>query len=268
MIDRGRFNVLGIGVSAVDYDAAVARIVTAAKAGEPMGISALAVHGVMTGVLDREHCYRLNQLEMIVPDGQPVRWALNWLHRAQLKDRVYGPNLTLRVCEAAAENDLPIFLFGSSAEVLDKLSDKLCEKFPKLRIAGKQPSRFRRLSESERDELAKQIIESGARITMVGIGCPRQEIWAYELKRTLSMPVLAVGAAFAFHSGELAQAPQWMQDRGLEWFYRLTREPLRLWKRYALLNPTYAALIGLQALRLMTLTPARGREPKEEQRYG
>ena len=229
MIDHGKKNLLGVGIDAVDYEASVARIVQAAQQKKPLGVSALAVHGVMTGVFDREHCYRLNQLELVVPDGQPVRWALNLLHRTGLPDRVYGPKLTLKVCEAAAKEGLGIFLFGSNQETLELLSQKLEECFPEIRIVGKCPSKFRTLDRSERDQLIEEIRASGADITLVGIGCPRQEVWAFEFREQLSMPVMAVGAAFAFHAGELAQAPTWMQDRGLEWLYRFTREPTRLW---------------------------------------
>ncbi|MGN6133292.1 MAG: WecB/TagA/CpsF family glycosyltransferase [Aureliella sp.] len=268
MIDRGKVNLLGVGIDAVDYQAAVARIVQAAQARRPLGASALAVHGVMTGVFDREHCYRLNQLELVVPDGQPVRWAMNLLYGTRLPDRVYGPNLMLDVCQMAADEQLSIFLFGSDAATLAALRQRLVARFPQLRIAGARPSRFRRLNEQERRELIDEIKASGAMITMVGIGCPRQEVWAYEFKEELSMPVLAVGAAFAFHAGQLAQAPQWMQDRGLEWFYRLLREPTRLWKRYVFLNPAYVSLTALQAARVLTLKPSRGQPPRQPLVYG
>ncbi|MCC6511136.1 MAG: WecB/TagA/CpsF family glycosyltransferase [Pirellulaceae bacterium] len=268
MIDLGKVNLLGIEVCAVDYEAAVGKIIQAAQQRQPLGVSALAVHGVMTGVTDREHCYRLNQLELVVPDGQPVRWAMNALHGTKLPDRVYGPNLMLKVCQAAAENNLRLFLFGSNSQTLDKLEDQLTAKYPNLSIVGKRPSMFRRLNEAESISLVNDIKGSGADITMVGIGCPRQEVWAFEFKNQLSMPVLAVGAAFAFHAGELAQAPAWMQDRGLEWLYRFTREPARLWKRYVLLNPAYLSLLALQATRLLTLKPSRGQPPRNQMLYG
>ncbi len=268
MIDRGKVNLLGVQIAAVDYDAAVSKIVEAAHQRQPLGVSALAVHGVMTGVTDREHCFRLNQLEMVVPDGQPVRWAINALHGTQLPDRVYGPNLMLKVCEAAAQERLPIFLFGSNENTLRQLESNLKAQFPTIEIVGKRPSRFRRMTTEESEQLISEIRASGARITMVGIGCPRQEVWAFEFKNELAMPVLAVGAAFAFHSGELAQAPAWMQDRGLEWLYRLTREPSRLWKRYLFLNPAYLSLFALQATRLLTLKPSRGVEPRDPMLFG
>ncbi len=268
MIDKGKHNLLGVNINAVDYEAAVSKIVDAAQHRRPLGVSALAVHGVMTGVGDDEHRHRLNQLELIVPDGQPVRWALNWLYKTDLKDRVYGPNLMLKTCQAAAENGLPIFLFGGKQELLDDLQAKLLAKFPDLKIAGSMASRFRTVTSEEKQEIIAAIEASGASICMVGLGCPRQEVWAYEFKDDLRMPVLAVGAAFNFHAGQLAQAPPWMQRMGLEWLFRLGKEPLRLWRRYLILNPYYLSLLFLQLTGLKKFDPATTRAPQREILYG
>ncbi|MGI9515610.1 MAG: WecB/TagA/CpsF family glycosyltransferase [Pirellulaceae bacterium] len=268
MIDRGSHNLLGVRINAVDYETAVDRIIGAARARQPLGVSALAVHGVMTGVLDEEHRHRLNQLELVVPDGQPVRWGLNLLHRTKLAERVYGPQLMLETCGAAAEAGVPVYLFGSTAEMLDDLQEKLGEQFPKLVIAGSRPSQFRTLSADEKSEIINDITGSGAGITLVGLGCPRQEVWAYEFKDQLKMPVLAVGAAFAFHAGQLAQAPPVMQRFGLEWLYRLSREPRRLWKRYCYLNPYYLWLLSLQKSGLRKFDPDNTAAPSSEILYG
>jgi N-acetylglucosaminyldiphosphoundecaprenol N-acetyl-beta-D-mannosaminyltransferase len=268
MIDKGRHNLLGVGVNAVDYESTVARILNAAQSRKPLGVSALAVHGVMTGVLDREHRHRLNQLELIVPDGQPVRWGLNLLHKTRLNDRVYGPNLMLKTCEAAAGSGLPVYLFGSTSEMLTELQTKLRQRFPDLLIAGSQPSRFRTMTIDEKETVINDIRESGAAITFVGLGCPRQEVWAYEFKDALQMPVLAVGAAFAFHAGQLSQAPPLMQRLGLEWLYRLCKEPRRLWQRYFYLNPYYLWLLFLQKTGLKRFELNDNDAPKNEILYG
>ncbi|MEM6689052.1 MAG: WecB/TagA/CpsF family glycosyltransferase [Planctomycetota bacterium] len=268
MIDLGKKNVLGIGVSAIDYEAAVARVIDAAKARQPLAVTALAVHGVMTGVSDRVHKYRLNQFDLVCPDGQPVRWALNRIHDCGLADRVYGPELTLRLCEAGSLHGVPVYLFGATEEMLDQFAEKLTERFEGLQIAGRRASKFRQLSAEERDELAEEIRESGAGMCFVGLGCPRQEVFAYEMRQRASMPMIAVGAAFAFHAGMLAQAPPWMQKRGLEWFYRLCKEPGRLWQRYATTNPAFATLATLQKLRLYAGKIDVGDEPTDELRFG
>lgn len=261
-------NILGIGIDAVNYEETVNQVITAAKAKTPFALSALAVHGVMTGVLDRTQRYRLNRFDLIVPDGQPVRWALNLLHKTHLRDRVYGPNLMLNVCEQAAEEGLPIYLYGSQAKVLAQLAANLQRRFPKLILAGKQPSRFRQLTTEEKQQVADEIKASGAAITFVGLGCPRQEVWAYEYRDLLQMPLLAVGAAFDFHAGTLPQAPPAMQKWGLEWFFRLSQEPRRLWRRYMLLNPAYLGLLFLQLTRLKKFRLTTGSAPAQELRFG
>ncbi len=268
MIDLGRRSVVGINVNAIDYEAAVAKIIDAAKVRRSMSVTALAVHGVMTGVGDAQHKYRLNQFDLVCPDGQPVRWALNRLHGCGLTDRVYGPELTLRLCEAAALESVPVFLFGATDEMLDGFADRLCAKFPGLVVAGRRASRFRTLSPAERDELADQINASGAGICFVGLGCPRQEVFAYEMRDRVNMPLIAVGAAFAFHAGTLAQAPPWMQRNGLEWLFRLTREPKRLWKRYSTTNPAFATLAILQKLKLYSARTDNGVQPNDEVLFG
>ena len=268
MIDRGRRNLLGVLVNAVDYEAAVTRIIHAARHRQALAVSALAVHGVMTGVLDAVHRHRLNALDLVVPDGQPVRWALNRLYGVHLPDRVYGPTLMLKTCERTADEGLPIFLFGGTADLLERLQAGLVSRFPKLQVAGVQPSKFRRLEPAERDATVSTIRNSGAALVFVGLGCPRQEVWAYEFRSALSMPILAVGAAFNFHAGLLAQAPPLLQGWGLEWFYRLVREPRRLWRRYLLLNPLYSTLVFLQWCHLRQFDPANTVPPQEELLYG
>lgn len=255
MIDSGKRDVLGVLVDAVDYPAAVERTMAAAREGRPYAVSALAVHGVMTGVRDPVHRRRLNALDLVTPDGQPVRWALNWLHGCALSERVYGPELTLRLCAAAAEEALPVYFYGSRPDVLDALCARLQERFPALRVAGAEPSQFRRLTADEVAAVVARVRASGAKVVFVGLGCPRQEVFAYELREVLSMPVVAVGAAFDYHAGLVDEPPRWMQDRGLQWSYRLMQDPKRLWRRYLLLNPDFAARLVGQKLHLWRPRP-------------
>ena len=268
MIDRGKHNLLGVLIDAVDYEASIEKIILAAHDHRSFTVSALAVHGVMTGVLDPSHGYRLNHLNLVVPDGQPVRWSLNLLHKTRLPDRVYGPDLTLKVCERAAREGLPVYLYGSSQDVLAAFRRNLSTMFPELRIAGEQSSRYRQLTPEEKADVVRTIAGSGARILLVGLGCPRQEVWVYEHGDALHMPMLAVGAAFDFHAGRVRQAPHVMQKAGLEWLFRLSREPGRLWRRYLLLNPQFVALVALQWLRIRSFPLLATQPPRHELRYG
>lgn len=249
MIDRGKLNLLGILVDGVDYGAATERVIRAAEEGTPYAVSALAVHGVMEGVADPELAYRLNRLDLVTADGQPVRWALNLLHRAALPDRCYGPTLMREVCVQAAERDLPVFLYGSRPSVLEPLANGLRTMAPGLVIAGSSPSRFGRVDSLELDRIGARIRDSGARLVFAGLGCPRQEIFAYEMRDRVGMPVLAVGAAFDYHAGLLEEPPAWVQRAGLQWMWRLAAEPQRLLGRYLRTNPSYVAGVALQAVR-------------------
>jgi exopolysaccharide biosynthesis WecB/TagA/CpsF family protein len=255
VIDKGKRNVLGVLVDTVDYEAAAGKVLAAAREHRPLALTALAVHGVMTGVQDKAHGARLNSFDVVTPDGQPVRWALNLLHRAGLADRVYGPTLTLRVLAACTAEGLPVYLYGSTQDTLDRLVPALTAQFPALKVAGAEPSKFRLARPGEPAEIAERVKASGARIVLVGLGCPRQEIFAYAMRPLLDMPLLAVGAAFDYHAGQLREPPAWMQKRGLEWLWRLGLEPGRLWKRYLLLNPAYLARLTAQKTRLWKADP-------------
>jgi exopolysaccharide biosynthesis WecB/TagA/CpsF family protein len=248
MIDGGKVDVIGVRVDAVDYDAAVGRVIAAAVDQRPYRVTALAVHGVMTGVDDPDHLARLNAFDLVTPDGQPVRWAMNWLHATDLPDRVYGPDLTLALCRAAVAHDLGVYFHGSTPDTLDHLVRRLPTLVPGIRIAGTSPSRFGTSTTDELDELATAIRDTGAAICFVGLGCPRQEVFVYENAERLSMPCVAVGAAFDFHAGLAKEPPAWVQRAGLQWAQRLMRSPRRLWRRYVILNPRYATRVVAQRL--------------------
>jgi exopolysaccharide biosynthesis WecB/TagA/CpsF family protein len=267
MRNAGKQNVLGILIDAVDYDAATEFVFHAVREKRSAAISALAVHGLMTGVINREQKFRLNHFDLLVPDGQPVRWALNLLYKTQLADRVYGPTLTRKICARAAVEGTPVYFYGSTPEILDALQREVKKTWPTLQIAGMEPSKFRRITAGEKTDLAERINSSGASIAFIGLGCPRQEIFAFEFRETLKMPILAVGAAFPILAGKVPQAPSWMQDAGLEWLFRLVLEPRRLWRRYIYLNPAYVFLVSLQALRLSRFAP-EGESPAKKLLYG
>lgn len=255
MIARGKRNLLGVLVDVVDYEAATEQVVAAALERRPFALTALAVHGVMTGVLDPAHNARLNSFDLVTPDGQPVRWGLNLLHSAGLTDRVYGPTLTLRVLARFAELGLPVYLYGSTEQTLSRLVPALERMFPALKLAGVEPSKFRAVQPGEDREIADRIRSSGARLVLVGLGCPRQEVFAHAMRPLLDMPLMAVGAAFDYHAGLLRNPPPWMQRVGLEWLWRLGLEPKRLWRRYVVLNPAYLSRLAAQKMGLWKVVP-------------
>lgn len=265
MIDHGKRNTLGVAVDAVDYEAAVEKLVGAARRPEPFAATALAVHGVMTAVMDEDLRSRVNRLDLVAPDGQPVRWALNLIHRAGLAAPVRGTDLTLRVLGRCEQEGLTVLFYGSDQHTLDLLSERVAERFPSLAVAGYLPSRFARVRRAELTEVAAAITARRPNLVFVGLGCPRQEVFVHEMRDIVGVPLIAVGAAFDYIAGTLAEPPPALRRRGLEWLWRLALEPRRLWRRYVLLNPAYLGLLAGQALRLWrptTTTPAPS-EPDE-----
>lgn len=187
---------------------------------------------------------------IVTPDGMPAVWLARALGD-ELPGRVYGPDLMLAHCEKAAENGQRIWLYGGFDDAaLERLRTVLTQRFPGLTIAGSWSPPHRPLTDAETNELITRINADAPDVVWVGLGSPKQEIWMHETRERLDAPVLCgVGAAFDFHAGRVAQAPRWMQRHGLEWFFRLAREPKRLGPRYLKTNPRFAALAIRQYMR-------------------
>lgn len=234
--------IFGIPYAVVDYEMASSYIIEKACKHESFGVSALAVHGLVTAIKDTSMREAVLKLHMLVPDGQPIRWAMNSFHKVGLKDRVYGPELTLWVLKKANELNLRVYLYGSTRATLDKLVLFIEKNYPQVVIAGVHEDRFREATEEEDKADILKINSSQAHIVLVGRGCPRQEKWTAQHIGKVNAAMLAVGAAFDFHAGNLKQAPAWMQKNGLEWLFRLLQEPKRLFKRYLTTNSYFIYL--------------------------
>ncbi len=241
-----KVNVLGTGVTVCDYDSATQEIVRLAKKRRSSAVTASATHLLLEAWRSEKLRARINLFDIVTPDGQPVRWGQNLVGKAGLKERVNGPELTIRLCRRAAKESLKIFLYGSTETVVNTMKKNLSDRIEGIDFVGLQPSRFRPATPEEDQADIDMINESGAHICFVGLGCPRQENWAYEHLGKVNAVMICVGAAFDFHAGLLARAPGWMQKYGLEWLFRVVKEPRRLWARYAVNNPLYLYLLFLQ----------------------
>jgi len=247
-VDLQQRYVLGQRLDATDYADATARVVDWANRGESKYVCLSNVHMVMQGWDDPNFRQIINTADLITTDGVPLVWCLRALG-VRSAVRVYGPDLTLHVCAAAAQQQLAIGLYGGTAQSLKEFAALLQSRFPAIEIACSIAPPFRPLTAAEDVAYTKQFAESGARILFVGIGCPKQEIWMSEHRGRLNMPMLGVGAAFDFHAGRVKQAPAWLQAIGLEWLFRLLMEPRRLWRRYAWHNPRFVLFFIGQLLR-------------------
>jgi N-acetylglucosaminyldiphosphoundecaprenol N-acetyl-beta-D-mannosaminyltransferase len=224
-------------------------------AGARGSVTAAAVNLVISARDEPATMSATLDLTLPVPDGQPLVWALHLLGRKRAT-RIYGPDLMKHWCERAARSGTPTYLYGGKDDAARALLERrLLERFPGLRIVGGCSPAFRPvgvppLTPTEREQVIEDIDASGAQVVWVGTGQPRQELWMAEMRPLLRAPMLVgVGAAFDFHAGLVAQAPAWMGRNGLEWLYRLWREPRRLWRRYLLGNPRFVAAFARQYLR-------------------
>ncbi|MBT4601842.1 MAG: WecB/TagA/CpsF family glycosyltransferase [Bacteroidetes Order II. Incertae sedis bacterium] len=240
-------HIVGMRVDAGTYESTTSRIESWAKNGEARYVCVSNVHMAMETVDSPAFKEIVNSSDLVTSDGMPLVWMLKRLGLPKA-ERVYGPTLVLHVCQMAEANGLSIGLYGGTDESLDTFKSFLNQHYPTLKVPFSWAPPFRPLTPEEDDWAVEQIASSQVDILFVGIGCPKQERWMHAHRTSIKAVQLGVGAAFDFHSGSVKQAPSWMQNAGLEWLFRLTMEPGRLWRRYVLLNPRFMARAVWQLL--------------------
>lgn len=247
MSDILKQKIINSWISVTSYEDATHRIEALAQKSASCYIIAANVHVVMTGYWQPHYQEIINQAALVTPDGMPLVFGMRLLG-IKNQTRVYGPDLMLACCAEFEKSKLPIYLYGSTTATLEKLQNRLKQHFPDLIIAGSHAPPFRPLTTEEEAIDIEGIGHSGAKVVFVSLGCPKQEEWMARQQGKLSAVMIGVGAAFSFHSGEVSQAPRWLMKLGLEWLYRLTQEPQRLWKRYLINNPMFLVLFARQFL--------------------
>jgi N-acetylglucosaminyldiphosphoundecaprenol N-acetyl-beta-D-mannosaminyltransferase len=232
--------VLGIRLALIDYEATMDWMDAMVHSGRRGYLTAAAVHLVMVCQEDAAVRQAVLDASLVVPDGQPLVWAMRALGH-EPPSRVYGPDLMARYFERSASTGVRMYLYGGRNQgALAQLALNLRRRYPGVQIVGGFSPPFRALDPEEEQAVIEEIDRSRADVVWVGIGQPKQELWMARMRERLRAPLLAgVGAAFDFHAGLVPQAPKWMQSSGLEWAFRLSKEPRRLWRRYARYNPRF-----------------------------
>lgn len=243
-----KYDLLGVGVSSTTYEESHTSIISAAQRRIAAIVAHVNVHALVTASREPALRAKINSFELVNPDGHPVRWAMNFLNKTKLSDRVSGPDLMLELCRHASEKGLNIYLYGSSPAVLQNLNLNLKIQFPNLKIVGSYSPPFRPLGIEEDKAIVEGINESGAHLVFIGLGFPKQEIFAHGHRDSIKAIQICVGAAFDFHAGNIRRAPEWMQRSGLEWLYRLVHEPKRLWRRYLWTNSLFFLMLAKRLL--------------------
>lgn len=253
-----RVDVLGVGISAIDMPMALDEIETWIVGGHRRYVCVTGVHGVMESQRDAELLGIHNASGLTTPDGMPMVWAGRRAGAAGMS-RVYGPDLMLALAERAAERGWRSFFYGGKDGVPDRLVQRLRERYPTFISVGTFSPPFRPMTPAEDAAIVERINTSGADLVWVGLSTPKQERWmASHVGRIHAAALLGVGAAFDIHAGTLPQAPRWMQRSGLEWLYRVIREPRRLWRRYFYNIPRFVIAVVRRPPRL-----GQGTEPAD-----
>jgi N-acetylglucosaminyldiphosphoundecaprenol N-acetyl-beta-D-mannosaminyltransferase len=235
---RSTASVLKAHIDAIDWERALSRIAKWSNARESRYVCICNAHSVVTTGQDTAFADVVAQADMATPDGAPVAWVMR---RTGFKDqqRINGPDLMWKYCAQAGQRGESIYLYGNTPQTLTVLQARLAQAFPGLVVAGAYSPPFRAETAAEDAATVERINASGAGTVWVSLGCPKQELWMAAHRGRINAVMIGVGAAFDYHAGTIQRAPLWMQNAGLEWFYRLVTEPRRLWKRYLVTNTLF-----------------------------
>ncbi len=234
--------VISLNINIISYQQALFQVIQYAQNKVSAYVCFANVHMVIEAYKNSDLKKLVNASAFTFSDGMPLVYAIKKLYGIK-QDRIAGIDFMLDILSACEKNNLSVFFFGSTKNVLANLNKNILQKFPKLKIAGSISPPFKTLSVQENEQYAKTINESGANIVLVSLGCPKQETWAAQNHKNIAAVLLAVGAAFEIHANLKKRAPLWMQRTGLEWLYRFLQDPFRLGKRYFNTNILYIYLL-------------------------
>jgi N-acetylglucosaminyldiphosphoundecaprenol N-acetyl-beta-D-mannosaminyltransferase len=245
--ERERVRVVSLDTDVVDHDYAVERVVELVRQGNGGYVCFSTVHMVMESFDSPEFASKVNAADMIVTDGMPIVW-MQKLQKRNGASRVRANDLMIHLCKRAESDGLSVGFYGGQPEVIDAIRERAKRDFPDLQIVYAYSPPFRPLTADEDRSVTGEINAAAPDILFMGLGCPKQENWMAAHRDDLKAVMLGVGASFDFFAGNVKESPEWLGSLGLEWLYRLTQEPKRLWRRYLILNPRF---IG-QAVRQLT----------------
>ncbi|MFA5770298.1 MAG: WecB/TagA/CpsF family glycosyltransferase [Patescibacteria group bacterium] len=239
--------ILGINISFYQYQEAIKKIINTSLNNTDLRVSPIASHSIIEAQNNSKLKDILNNFDLVLPDGQSLVWAANFLYENAKRERIYGPDLLLRLCERCEKEKIRVILYGNHTGLV---SHKIRKKYPKLNTVALPDLKYKKINNTDVKYLLSALNKYKKSIAFIGIGSPAQHILLAELKQ-IKMPIVAVGAAFNFIAGVQKQAPVWMQKYGFEWLFRLINEPQRLWKRYLIYAPRFVILVIFQKINFL-----------------
>lgn len=244
---RDLVRVVSLDTDVLDHDSAVERVAGLVQKGDGGYVCFSTVHMVMEAHDSPDFATKVNGADMIVPDGMPIVW-MQKATGDRSPTRVRANDLMMLLCRHAGVHGLKVGFYGSTQEVIDAIVERAGRDFQDLKIVYAFSPPFRSLTEEEDERITREINTAAPDILFMGLGCPKQENWMAEHKEKVKAVMLGVGASFDFFAGNVKESPGWLGRFGLEWLYRLTQEPRRLWRRYLILNPRFMVLALRQLL--------------------
>ncbi|XWW43806.1 WecB/TagA/CpsF family glycosyltransferase [Fibrella sp. USSR17] len=240
-----RTRIVSLGISSATFSGVQEAIIEAAHRGESRTVCFPNAHMVVEAQQKPELAKAVNNSDWVLADGVPLLWAIKQLY-GRKQERVAGMDMMPALLEQAVTEQIPVLFYGSTTERLEQAAAVCRQRFPGLQIAGLISPPFRPLTLEEEEAEVQQIIESGARLIFVALGCPKQELWMGRMRGRIPAVMLGIGGALPILTGEHKRAPAWIRSMGLEWVFRLALEPRRLFKRYATTNALYVWHLGKQ----------------------
>lgn len=218
--------ILGVNVIGVEYDKLIQMIIKDLKTSEQKVIVAINPEKIMKALKNEKLKLILDKVDYPIADGVGIIIASRIL-RGNIKKRITGIDCVELICDKSRNVGAKIFLYGAKKKVVKQAKKNLENKYPGINIVGVIDG-----YEKDNQKIINKINKSNADILFVALGSPKQEYWIYENKKNLKVKILqGVGGSFDVISGNLKRAPKWMQKIGLEWLYRLLKEPNRLWRQ-------------------------------------
>ena len=254
--------IISIYISEISYKDSLNRIIELARQKKSSYVCIANVHMLVEANKDKEFANVVNNADLVTADGMPIVKSMKSLYGIK-QDRIAGMDLLPDIMKASEKNQLSVFFYGSTTEVLNLIKNKIGTDFPHLITAGFYSPPFRDITEKEENDIINLIGKSKANIVFVGLGCPKQEKWMAKMKGKINSAMIGVGGAFQVYSELQKRAPKWMQKNGLEWLFRFFQDPKRLWKRYLTTNTSFIYLFLKH--KLFVFPPLHNKCQKDEE---